>query len=181
MSIEATLNEIDGILDEARPVPLTNKVMIDAQAIKTAIEDIRLNMPDEIMQARKVASERRDILNTATVSSEAIIAQAEEKAKTLVQEHEITIGAKNAANEIMQQARSEANELLEAARKEANDMMEQAHRWANDMRTSAGEYVEEIVKTADEALTVGVEEIRRARKQLRVAASRKTDSKPSID
>ena len=49
-------------------------------------------------------------------------------------------------------------------------MTEQAQKWASDLRTSAGEYVENIVATADEALTNSVNEIRKARMSLRSAA-----------
>ena len=61
MTVENLLDEIESILEEGKTVPFTSNLLVDAQAIKTAIEDIRLNMPEELMQARKIASERKEI------------------------------------------------------------------------------------------------------------------------
>ena len=44
MTIENLLEEIETILDEGKSVPFTSNLLVDAQAIKTAIEDIRLNI-----------------------------------------------------------------------------------------------------------------------------------------
>ena len=52
MTIENLLEEIESILEEGKTVPFTSNLLVDAEAIKTAIEDIRLNMPEELMQAR---------------------------------------------------------------------------------------------------------------------------------
>ncbi len=180
MSIDTLLNDIDVILEEAKSVPFSNKVMVEAEQLKSIIDEIRFNMPEEFTQARKIAAERRDILNDAQSTADDIIAKSEQKAKGLVEEHEITAGARRAAEEIMQQARAQASELMEMTRREANSMMETANKWSTDMRTSAGNYVEEIIKTSDDVLTQSVNEIRRARQQLRIAASKKTEPKPDL-
>ena len=150
MTIESLLDEMSNILDEGKSVPFTSNLLVDAEALKTAIEDIRLNMPDELTQARKIASERR-------TNSEV----------------EITRGAEAAAAEIMQQARNAANEIVEQARNTATELTEQAKNWSSEMRKSASEYVENIVAIADETLTNSVNEIRRTRQQLRAASQSK--------
>lgn len=173
MTIESLLDEIEEILEEGKSVPFTSNLLLDVNEIKRVIEDIRLNMPDELMQARKIASERKEILTAAQNSADEIIAQAHKQANELVQEHEITKGAEAAAADIMAQARAQAAEIVEGARATASELTDQAQKWANDMRTSAGEYVENIVALADESLTNSVNEIRRARQSLRAASQRK--------
>lgn len=177
MTIESLLEEIDGILDEGKAVPFTSNLLVDAGAIKTAIEDIRLNMPDELMQARKIASERKEILATAQDNADKIIEKAHLRAKEIISEDEITRGAEAQAAEILQQARANANEIVEQARASAAELTEQARAWSKDMRESASEYVENIVAIADESLTNSVNEIRRARHQLKAASQqRKTEN-----
>ena len=90
MSIESLLDNIEDVLENSKNVPFSSKISVDGEEIKTIIEDIRLNMPDELMKARKIASERKDILDAAQATSEDIIAQARDKAKVIVSEHEIT-------------------------------------------------------------------------------------------
>ena len=79
MTIESLLDEIEAILEEGKSIPFSSNLLVDASAIKTAIEDIRLNMPDELMQARKIASERKEILASAQENADKIIEKAKEK------------------------------------------------------------------------------------------------------
>lgn len=173
MTIESLLDEIISILDEGKSVPFTSNLLVDAEAIKTAIEDIRLNMPDELMQARKIASERKEILASAQANADDIIEKAHLRAKEIISEDEITRGAEANAAEIMQQARQHANEIVEQARNSATELTEQAKNWSKEMRQSASDYVENIVAMADETLTSSVNEIRRARHQLHAASQSK--------
>ncbi len=173
MTIENLLEEIETILEEGKTVPFTQNLLVDAQAIKTAIEDIRLNMPDELMQARKIASERKEILAGAQDNADQIIEKAHLRAKEIISEDEITRGAEAQAAEILQQARANANEIVEQARASAAELTEQARTWSKEMRQSASEYVESIVAVADETLTNSVNEIRRARQHLRAASQSK--------
>lgn len=174
MSIESLLDSIEEVLENSKNVPFSSKISVDGEEIITLIEDIRLNMPDELMKARKIASERKEILDAAQVSAEDIIEDARRQAKDIVSEHEITKAAEDNAAEILQQARTQATEIIEQARATASELTEQAQKWANDLRTSAGEYVENIVATSDEALTSAVNEIRKARMSLRSAAAQQS-------
>lgn len=173
MTIESLIEEIETIIDEGKSMPFTSNVMVDAAAIRTAIEDIRLNMPDELMQARKIASERKEILAGAQESADKIIEKAHLRAKEIISEDEITRGAEAQAAEIMQQARANANEIIEQARASAAQLTEQARNWSREMRKSAGEYVESIMAVADETLTNSVNEVRRARQHLKAASQAK--------
>ena len=176
MTIESLLEEIESILEEGKTMPFTSNLLVDAQAIKTAIEDIRLNMPDELMQARKIASERKEILAGAQDSADKIIEKAHLRAKEIISEDEITRGAEAQAAEILANARAQATEIVEQARQSPTELTEQARNWSNEMRTSASEYVESIVGLADETRTSSVNEIRRARQHLRATSqSRRVD------
>ena len=62
MTIESLIEELEQIIDEGKSVPFTSNQIVDVERLRTTIEDMRLNMPDELMQARKIASERKEIL-----------------------------------------------------------------------------------------------------------------------
>ncbi|MBE6827388.1 MAG: ATPase [Ruminococcaceae bacterium] len=170
MSIENLLDEIEDVLDNSKNVMFSSKVSVDADELREIIKDIRLNMPDELTKARKIATERKDILDTAQNTADGIIEEAHKQAAEIISEHAITKGAEENAAEIIQEARTQATEILEQARGNASEITEQARKWATDLRTNAGRYVENIVITADEALTASVNEIRKARMSLRKEA-----------
>ena len=177
MGIENLLDDIEEVLENSKNVPFSSKISVDGDEIKTLIEDIRLNMPEEIMKARKIASERKEIIDAAQRTADEIIDDARKEAKEIVSQHEITKNAEQAATEIMQQARAQATEVVEQARATASELTEQAQKWSNDLRTSAGEYVENIVATADDSLTNAVNEIRKARMSLRNASQQSSSNK----
>ena len=112
-NIEASLESIDKLIAEAKAMPFSSKLLVDEEELSRLVEDIRLNMPVEITQAKKIAQERRDILNDAEAQAEEIIHKARQRADIMIEEHQITKEAKAAADGILQQARDDACAQLE--------------------------------------------------------------------
>ena len=46
------LEDLEDVLDDATSMPMTKKSLVDVDKIKTIIEDIRLNTPQETKQAK---------------------------------------------------------------------------------------------------------------------------------
>ena len=65
MSFEDLLEQLEEAIDSGTTVAFTNKTMVDTKTIKTCLEDLRLNLPVEIAQARKVLAERNSIIEKA--------------------------------------------------------------------------------------------------------------------
>ena len=59
MNIEDLLEQIDELLDNS--VGIAGKKIISVDKIRDYIDDIRLNMPQEIKQARSIVAEKADI------------------------------------------------------------------------------------------------------------------------
>ncbi len=181
MSIDTLLRDMDTVLDEGKTVPFSNKLMVDVEELKRLIEDIRLNMPQEITQAKKIAAERRDILNAADAEAEEILEKARQKADLMVEEHQITKEAREAARGIMQQAKNESELLIDNSKERARDIMDKAEKWSGDMRRNASNYVESIIRETDETLTKSVNDIRQLRQSVRDALGHTSDSRPDFD
>ena len=136
MNIESLLDQIEDILDAGSKALLSGKVSVDAAAIRTAIEDIRLNLPTEITQARAIVADRNNILikakdeavNAVTGAQEksrALISTAEDKVRTLVLKTEDYSKNKIAEAE----AQAKANKLLEESLSEKVIAYEQIQKW----------------------------------------------------
>ena len=48
------LEDLEDVLDDATSMPMTKKSLVDVDKIKTIIEDIRLNTPQETKQAKAI-------------------------------------------------------------------------------------------------------------------------------
>ena len=144
MNVEELLDQLDEVIDKGLGLG-SRRCIVDAEKIRILIDDIRLNMPQEIKQARSIVSDRADIITTAKREAEGIIHQAEEKVKTLVAQEEITRQA---------QAR-------------AADIIAQSQQKSREMRKAAQEFVDDIMRRADEGLTMNLSEVRKVRASLK--------------
>ncbi len=106
-------------------MPLTNgKCIVDREKVKDIIQDIRLNMPNEIRQAKMVVADRNEILLKAQREANDIIRNAEEKAKKIASQEEIVKIANHKANEIMSAAQTRTSEIRQATLEYTANMLE---------------------------------------------------------
>jgi hypothetical protein len=75
MEILVLIDKLDDALHNARPVPLTDQVRVDKEEIYEILDQMRANIPEEIMQARAIV-EREQTSGGAHAPSGAIDQQA---------------------------------------------------------------------------------------------------------
>ncbi len=105
MKVLELLDELDEIMETASSVPVVRKVMVDPNEVTEIVKEIRLELPDEIQQAQWIKNERTRILEEAKAEYENIIEDAKKKAAELVEQDEITVKAKQRAEEILRVAK----------------------------------------------------------------------------
>jgi len=177
-NIDLILNSIDEVLEEGVSVPLTGgKSMVDAERIRELIDDIRLNMPTEIKQAKAVVADRNEILSLAKKEAENLIRKAEERARTLVDSDTIVrqanakgmamlSEASQKAATLVSDATEKANELTSTATAKANETITQANIRAKEMKQAAYDFSEAMLRATEEALEKSLEEVKATRKAL---------------
>lgn len=138
------LEDLEDVLDDATSIPLSKKSAVDVDKIRTIIEDIRLNTPQETKQAKAIVDSRNTILEEAKKAGEEIIAKAEADARELVAKDAITQQAQAQAAQIIAKATEEGNQILENANKEATDTLNAATARANEITTKAQNTKREI-------------------------------------
>lgn len=116
MNIDDILDMIDELLDRAWSLPLSGgRCVVDADKVRDLIDDIRLNIPGEIKQAKAIVSDRTEIIEGAKKEAEAIVRKAEERARVLVAQEEVVKAAQAKATELLTQAQSKSREIRQAA------------------------------------------------------------------
>lgn len=101
MKVLELLEEIEDVVDTAASVPLTGKIMVDANELLEIVKEIRIELPDEIQQAQWIKGERERILNEAKQEYETVLRDAMTQAESLIENDDITMKAKQRAEEIM--------------------------------------------------------------------------------
>ena len=116
MSIDEILEEMDELLDKSTSVPfVSHKKIVDGERMRELINDIRLNMPHELKEAKKIEFDCQRILNEAKLNAESIIRKAEERAAQIVSREAIVTEAKKKALDMLTKAQTAAKNLQQNA------------------------------------------------------------------
>ena len=112
MSIDEILEEMDELLDKASSMPLiAHKKVVDGDRLRELINDVRLNLPHELKEAKKIEFDCQRIMNEAKSKSEAIIRKAEERAAQIVSQEAIVVEAKKKAVDMITKAQQTAQNI----------------------------------------------------------------------
>lgn len=79
------------------------------------IDQLRVSVPDEVRQARRITEESGRITERAREEADAIIGRAQEQAAQMLEERELMRAAQQRAAEIIDRARDEAEEVRRGA------------------------------------------------------------------
>ncbi len=116
MTVDKYLDKIDDLLEEAWNLPLMGtKRMVDVNKIRDLIDEIRMNLPQEVKDAKAIVADREQIIRDARSEAEDITRRAETKARRLVAKEDILKEAQSKAAELLNDARSKAREIERAS------------------------------------------------------------------
>lgn len=133
--IEQIIEEIEEYINSCKYQPLSNtKIVVNKEEIDELLTELRLKTPDEIKRYQKIINNKEAILADAQAKADTIIAQATVHTNELINEHEI-----------MQQAYAQANEVVLIATNQAQDILDKATIDANDIRYGAIQYTDDIL------------------------------------
>lgn len=151
MTIDELLDVLDDTLEEATNLPFTGgKRVVDVEKLRDTIDEIRLNMPAEIRQAKGVVRDRNNILENAKAEANAIVKRAEERARAMVAEEAIVKAAGQKATEILAGAQQQSREI----------------------RTTVTNYCENMLRETEEHLARNLSDVKTVRSTLRKNAGK---------
>ena len=139
VSVETMLENLEEVLEEGMSVPLSGgKRMVDVDTARDIIDDIRINMPQEILQAKAIVQDRAQILAKAKKEAEEMVRAAEERARKLLDREEIVRQAEEKAKTILSEANQQATQLRTTVTKYCDNMLattqEQLQKSFNEMK-----------------------------------------------
>ncbi len=124
VSLETLLENLEEVLEEGMSVPLSGgKRMVDVDAARDIIDDIRRNMPREILQAKAIVQDRARILSKAKKEAEDMVKTAEDRARILLNKDELVKQAEAKAKTITSEANQQANRLRNTVTKYCDTML----------------------------------------------------------
>lgn len=147
--VEELMDLLYQLIDEAKGVPLNSeKCIIERDKALDLLDEIRSQFPMELGEAKKLLASRTEYIASAKREAELIRKQADDRAKQILAEDELTAQAKQRSNEIIRQAEERSREL----------------------RRAANEYCEDALRRTEEAVAEAYDEIKKSRARFRSAA-----------
>lgn len=149
MRLDEILDKLDDMVDKAWSLPLSGgRCVLDAEKVREIIDDLRLNMPKEIPQAKAIVADRAEIIRNAKLEAEEIIKTAQAKANAMI-----------STDEIVRQAQEKADAIL-------ND----AQQKSKEMRKAAVDFSDHLLLQTQEKICDALNEIKQARQALKAPA-----------
>jgi len=145
--------------------------VLDQATVLELVDQLRVSVPDEVRQARRITEEAGRITERARDEGDQIVARAQEQAAQMLEERELVRAAQARAAEIIEQAQTEAQEVRRGADeyaagvlirlegecikaltsiKRGIDMLDERHRSASDDGTQPARSSEAIVVDPEE-------------------------------
>lgn len=153
-NVQELIEMLYTMVKEAWSVPLSSeKCVLEREKALDLIDSIKNQLPVEISEAKRLVDARTEFIANAKREAEAIRRAAEERAKLLVNEQEIT----------------------RIAKQQSADLRSSAEKYSTEVKKAASEYVDDKLRRTEEAITRALEETRRARSQFRGALSAPRD------
>ena len=148
-TLEELINRMYDMVQDAKGIPLAGeKCIVERDHMLDMLDELREALPNDLQQAQEIVAKLSEMLASGKREAEAIRRQAEEDARQMVSETEIVVAARRKAKEVQGNAEIQAREL----------------------RRVANEYCEDTLKRTEEAVALGLEEVRKARQRFKSIA-----------
>ncbi len=144
------LDTLYAMVAEAWGVPLGNdKCIIEREKALEIISDIKNSLPSSIAESKRLVAARDEFIGNAKREAEALRKNAEEKARSMVEEQEI----------------------VRVARARSAEMIASAEARSRDLWRVASEYVDDIMRQTEESLSTALSTVKTAHGSFRSSGS----------
>jgi hypothetical protein len=109
------VERLESLIAAGKKLPLTNNVVLDQATVLELVDQLRVSVPDEVRQARRITEEAGRITERAREEGDQIIGRAQEQAAQMLEERELVRAAQQRAAEIIDAAQGEAREVRRGA------------------------------------------------------------------
>lgn len=150
MSIYNLLDQLESTIEGSKRAFMQNdKIIIDPEDLYQLIDQIRSSVPDDIKDAQWVKKEEEQIKKKAQEDYERIIEEARQRAQDLVSETEIYRLAEIRVREMLEEANQAAHDVTLGAFNYANDIMEKIEKQLQIYYDVVQDGKDEIQKSMD--------------------------------
>ena len=120
------LDQLQATIEQAKGVPFSDNCLVDRADALYWIKQIRASFPAEVQQAKWIVDQQRQVVASARQKAESILRESEQRQAIMVDEHQVTLLAKEQSQQILAQANQQSEEIyarsIDYARKRLTEL-----------------------------------------------------------
>jgi cell division septum initiation protein DivIVA len=122
------IDRLEDLVAQGSRVPWGGKIMVEEDEVLALVDQLRMAMPQEIKQARRVVQDRQKIITDAQTEADKILSVAKERAEYLMNEQGLVNEAKARSEDILRQSREHSRKSMQEVDQYAHQMLTQLER-----------------------------------------------------
>ena len=130
MDILHLVDRLETMLSKGWRIPFTSNMVVQEDAFLDIIDQMRMSIPEEVKQAKRVAGERERLIEQAQLEAARIVGTAHEQIEAMIG----------------------AQEVVKQAEQKAQDIRAQVDLSTERIRTDADTYVMDVLSNLEEEL-----------------------------
>lgn len=142
MAIPELIDRLENIIAQGSRLPLVGKVVVSMDEVLAVLDELRLAVPEEVKEARRVLKERDHLL-----------AEAHKEASKLMVDSQEALDARIRQTDMVKLAEERAREVLKKAQAEAQAILQEGESHVQSAKTGADQYASEVLYKLDAQLT----------------------------
>lgn len=127
------VDQLEELVTTGRRVPFTTGVVVNEDELLELIDRTRLELPDELVQARHLLEDQRRVVVEAEQEAERILMRADSEAQRVIEEAQARGAVMVGDHAIAEQARAHAATILAEAEERAAKTCAEADAYARDV------------------------------------------------
>jgi len=158
--IEEVISTLYEMVQDAWSLPLgADKCVLERDKVLDLLDEINNQLPSEFKQARTIVESRNEVITNAKREAEAILKQAEQKAREMVAE-----------DQIYKQAEEDAARLMEETKAQAEAVVRTTQQKLQTLKAVTNDYVLDALRRTEEAVSAALQDVESARSKFEALA-----------
>jgi hypothetical protein len=130
--INALIDRLAELASEGRRFPIGGRIMIDEQEMLDTLDLMRLALPHEVQQARRVVQDRQRVILDAQTEAERIVSIARERAAYMISDKGLMNDARAHSEDVLRQSREQTRRSMSEIDTYALKILEKIERSIRD-------------------------------------------------
>lgn len=169
IKLMSLLEELEDLINSSSKMPFSEKGIIDLDVAQKIMEDIRLNLPRDIQQAKWLNSEKDRIISDAKREYNRMINEAKDQVEYLVNNNNITKDAQKRADAVLKEAENHANYMKYRSYEYIDQLL---YDMQNDIASVGGSYIEPMTEYFNQMLNNINARVNQNRQEMKTLAER---------